>query len=110
MARMQDCSSEHSRSEKIGAVPPQVACNLGSHGLLWWHDVKFWESIICKAPMTCNATSNAGEVLQFNVGRGVLLLDLGATPDAPGYPGTPDTPDTVLTESPISAALIGAAM
>ena len=86
MARMQDCSSEHSRSEKIGAVPPQVACNLGSHGLLWWHDVKFWESIICKAPMTCNATSNAGEVLQFNVGRGVLLLDLGATPDAPGYP------------------------
>ena len=29
MARMQDCSSEHSRSEQNGAIP-QVACNLGS--------------------------------------------------------------------------------
>jgi len=73
--------------------------------------------------MTCNATSNAVEVLQFNVPGGVLLLDPGATPgtpdtpDAPGFsgapespgtpdaPGTPDTPDRVLTESPKSAAV-----
>ena len=29
MARMQDCSSGHSRSEQSGAIP-QVSCNLGS--------------------------------------------------------------------------------
>ena len=127
MARMKGCSSEHSRSEKIGAVVQVVACNLGSQwfALVAWCEVLGIHHLQSTNDLQCNLQF---EVLQFNVPGGVLLLDAGATsgtpdtPDAPHFsgtpdipgtpnaPGTPDTPDTVLTESPKSAALSGAAM
>ena len=124
MARMQDCSSGHSRSEQSGAIP-QVSCNLGSQ----WFALVAWCEVLgihhLQSTITCNATSNAAEVPvllawhcpSLNVPGG-LLPALGwcgwGTPDTPDTPGTPDTPapdtpDTTGTESPKSAAVSGAA-
>ena len=61
MARMQDCSSGHSRSEQSGAIP-QVSCNLGSQ----WFALVAWCEVLgihhLQSTITCNATSNAAEV------------------------------------------------
>ena len=47
--------------------------------LLWWHDVKFWESIICKSTITCNATSQCswGARVRSQCARGGATALLG---------------------------------